>query len=102
MSEKPQQEKEIKAVLDRQLSSDRYQRRNTFSQSFEIMQNSKRALWESGNINTQSFKTAEDNKRDHKVGEHKDSKEQYLVIMLTKKNRHQKIAETRSQNGMKI
>ena len=69
MSEKPQQEKEIKAVLDRQLSSDRYQRRNTFSQSFEIMQNSKRALWESGNINTQSFKTAEDNKRDHKVGE---------------------------------
>jgi len=28
-------------------------------------------LWESGNINTQSFKTAEDNKR-----EHKDSKGQ--------------------------
>ena len=66
--------KEIKAMLDRQLSSDRYEIRNTFSQSFETMQNSKRA--ESGNINTQSFKTAEDNKRDHKVGKHKDSKEQ--------------------------
>ena len=29
--------KEIKAMLDRQLSSDRYEIRNTFSQSFETM-----------------------------------------------------------------
>ncbi len=41
------------------------------------MENNKRAdkMWESGNINTLSSKTAEDNKTDPKVGKHKNSKE---------------------------
>ena len=54
-------------------------------------------MWESGNINTHSSKTAEDNK----VGE-TQKVSQYLVIMQAKKNRHKMIAKTRDKNGMKI
>ena len=41
------------------------------------MENNKRAdkMWESENINTLSSKAAEDNKKDHQVGKHKNSKE---------------------------
>ena len=69
MKEKPQQEKEIKAILEYKYNYNINININIFRQISEIIR------W----------------------GKHKKLvKNQYLVIMQTKKNRHEIIAETRS------
>ena len=54
MRETPQQEIEIEAILDCQLSSDRYEIKDKFAESFKTMENNKKAekMWEPGNFNT--------------------------------------------------
>jgi len=54
MRETPQQEIEIEAILDCQLSSDRYEIKDKFAESCKTMENNKKAekMWEPGNFNT--------------------------------------------------
>ena len=67
----PKQKGDIKAVLEQQLAPDRHEFKTAYVNSFEMIENSKRAdkMRETRNSNTGSSKTAEDNKKDNKAGE---------------------------------
>ena len=52
----PKQKGDIKAVLNRQLAPDRHEFKTAYVNSFEMIENSKRAekMWEIGNSNIES------------------------------------------------
>ena len=63
-AKEPKQNREIKAVLDQQLSPDRHEFKTTYVKSFEMIENSKRAdkMWETRNSNINSSYKTENNK----------------------------------------
>ena len=64
MPKEPKWKGEIKAVLDWKLSPDRDELKTTYVNSFEMIENSKRAdkMWETRNSNTDSYETTENSK----------------------------------------
>ena len=74
---KPQQESEIKAVLERPLYHDRNELKTTYINSFETEENSKRAdkMWETGNFNKEPA-SCDNSGKEHQISRDCGNEEQ--------------------------
>ena len=85
MPKEPKWKGEIKAVLDWNLSPDRDELKTTYVNSFEMIENSKRAdkMWETRNNNIDSSETTENGKSVVEIEEAGNRNKEPVVALYT-------------------